>query len=187
MEPRIQFQYRCNAESRCLQADEPLVCKQTKRSSANVPKEQMRKYAMCVSASSALRERLSNTHLSKTTQREEKNKKKTEKKTSSERKRSDRLPQLVGTARPGVAVPARDDNGGAVKRTRKKEEGTEAAMDSRSTHRGGLDHSSSNTSAESLQLTKMARCRRHATLEPSQVVIPSADQLPQKWSTVYTQ
>lgn len=80
MEPRIQFQYRCNAESRCLQADEPLVCKQTKRSSANVPKEQKRKYAMCVSASSALRERLSNTHLSKTTQREEKNKKRRKRK-----------------------------------------------------------------------------------------------------------
>lgn len=56
------------------------VCKQTKRSSANVPKEQKRKYAMCVSASSALRERLSNTHLSKTTQREEKNKKRRKRK-----------------------------------------------------------------------------------------------------------
>lgn len=63
-----------------LQADEPLVCKQTKRSSASVPKEQKRKYAMCVSASSALRERLSNTHLSKTTQREEKNKKRRKRK-----------------------------------------------------------------------------------------------------------
>lgn len=42
--------------------------------------KQMRKYAMCVSASSALRERLSNTHLSKTTQREEKNKKRRKRK-----------------------------------------------------------------------------------------------------------
>lgn len=36
MEPRIQFQYRRNAEPRCLQADETFVCKRPKRAEEKV-------------------------------------------------------------------------------------------------------------------------------------------------------